>query len=59
MLGYECAGFWPAISEGERYLGIGVVWMRMKGRKGEVGKEMGKRKSLGDDFAKGWGTRCF
>ena len=34
------------------YLGVGVVWMRMKGQKGEVGEEMGKRKLLGDDFAK-------
>ena len=26
--------------------------MRIKGRKGEVGEEMGKRKSLGNDFAR-------
>ena len=27
-------------------LGIGVIWMRMRGQKGEVGEEVGKRKLL-------------
>ena len=47
MLGYECAGFWPARSEGERYLVIGVCLDADEGAKGRSRREDGEAQITG------------